>query len=261
MDSKLEVLLVEDDVEVCEEISNQIANSEDMVLVGVTNNAQKAIQEIKDKLPDAVVLDLELHTGSGNGLSVLQELNNISIPKRPYILITTNNSSRTTYELAHSLGADFIMSKHKEGYSIEGVLDFLRITKLVIRQVNNLEMLGVNTTETEEQRARRITRRIMVELDRVGINPKSVGYSYLVDAIMIVIKKPTHNVCTPIAIKNKKSESSVERAMQNAINRAWRTNSTEDLLACYTARIDADRGNPTITEFICYYANKLRNEY
>jgi two-component system response regulator (stage 0 sporulation protein A) len=101
----------------------------------------------------------------------------------------------------------------------------------------------------------------MVELDRVGINPKSVGYAYLVDAIMIVIKKPTHNVCTPIAIKYKKSEACVERAMQNAINRAWRTNSTEDLLTWYTARINADRGNPTITEFICYYANKLRNEY
>ena len=261
MGSKLEILLVEDDVEVCEEISNQILDSEDMVLVGVTNNAQKAIQEISDKLPDAVILDLELHTGSGNGLSVLQELRDICLPKRPYILITTNNSSRTTYEMAHALGADFIMSKHKEGYSIESVLDFLRITKSVIRQINDSGTIEFSTTETEEQHTRRITRRIMVELDRVGINPKSVGYTYLVDAIMIVLKKPTHNVCTPIAVKHKKSEASVERAMQNAINRAWRTNSTEDLLACYTAKINADRGNPTVTEFICYYANKIRNEY
>lgn len=261
MDSKLEILLVEDDVEVCEKISNQILDSEDMVLVGVTNNAYKAVQEIMFKLPDAVILDLELHAGSGNGISVLQELRNLSLPKRPYILITTNNSSRTTYEMAHSLGADFIMSKHQQGYSVESVLDFLRITKSVVKHTNKLDTLENRTNETEEQHTRRINRRISVELNRIGINPKSVGYSYLVDAIIIMLKNPTHNICTQLAIKNKKTESSVERAMQNAISRAWRTNSAEDLLAWYTAKIDVNRGNPTVTEFICYYANKLRNEY
>ena len=47
--------------------------------------------------------------------------------------------------------------------------------------------------------------------------------------------------------------------MQNAIARAWRTTPIEDLLRYYTARISSEKGVPTITEFIYYYAAKLKS--
>ena len=93
MDEKLEILLIEDDPEACRDFTEQILDTEDMLLIGVTNNAYKAVDLIKDHLPDAVILDLELHLGAGNGLYVLQELQTLTLPKTPYILITTNNSS------------------------------------------------------------------------------------------------------------------------------------------------------------------------
>ena len=46
--------------------------------------------------------------------------------------------------------------------------------------------------------------------------------------------------------------------MQNAINRAWRTNDPEELLANYTARIRSDKGVSTMMEFIYYYAGKIK---
>ena len=46
-------------------------------------------------------------------------------------------------------------------------------------------------------------------------------------------------------------------AMANAINKAWKTSDPDDLYKYYTARIDLDRGSPTVSEFIFYYANKL----
>lgn len=262
MEEKLEILLIEDDPVACEEIAEQIYDSEDMLLIGVTNNSHKAVEHIRDGLPDAVILDLELHHGGGSGLDVLREVQALPLPKRPYILITTNNTSVMTYQIARALGADFIMSKHQNGYTTKGVLDFLRITSSVIKSTRRVSGdIKKNTTETPEQYNRRMTRQIMNELNHVGINPKSVGYTYLIDAIAIMIKEPVQNICTIIATKRKKSEASVERAMQNAINRAWKTSDTEDLLQYYTARVSSSRGNPTITEFICYYANKLRNEY
>ena len=48
--------------------------------------------------------------------------------------------------------------------------------------------------------------------------------------------------------------------MQNAIKQAWTTNDVEDLLQFYTARIRPDRGAPTLMEFVCYYANKIKND-
>lgn len=262
MEEKLEILLVEDDPEACRELTEQILDTDDMLLIGVTNNAYKAIELIKDNLPDALILDLELHQGAGNGLYVLQELQALSLPKHPYILITTNNSSTTTYELARKLGADFIMSKHQEAYSTKSVLDFLRITRpVILHSHKRINADSPSAQETVEQQNRRIRRRISTELNYVGINPKSVGYNYLIDAISIMMKQPTQNLCTVIAKDYGKTEASIERAMQNAINRAWKTSNINDLLCHYTARINSAKGSPTITEFICYYANKLRNEY
>lgn len=67
--------------------------------------------------------------------------------------------------------------------------------------------------------------------------------------------------CDYVARKWGKAESSVERAMQNAINRAWNMADTKELLANYTAIIKSDRGVPTLTEFIYYYAMKIRPDF
>lgn len=261
MENKLEILLVEDDAFACKEITEQIDNSNEFILIGVTNNADKALQYIEEYLPDAVILDLELHHGVGSGLGILGGLERLGLEKKPYILVTTNNSSQVTYETVRKLGADFIMSKHQEGYSVAVVLDFLRIMKSVIKNSRITPDIKNSSSESREHYNRRISRRIMSELDRVGINPKAVGYNYLVDAISIMMENPMQNICTIVAEKHSKSEPSVERAMQNAINRAWKTNDIEELLKHYTVKINSQKGNPTITEFICYYANKLRNEY
>ena len=59
----------------------------------------------------------------------------------------------------------------------------------------------------------------------------------------------------------KKNDTTIERAMEYAINSAWRTGDPDDLLQYYTARINSERGVPTIMEFIYYYATKLRNKF
>lgn len=260
MESKLEILLVEDDPEACKEIISIVDESDDLTVIGVTNNATKALQYIKEFLPDAVILDLELHDGRGNGLNILYELQNLSLTKLPYILVTTNNSSSVTYDSARQFGADFIMSKHEEGYSAKSVLDFLRIIRPAIRNKQTIGALKDMTTETPEHYRKRITRQIMTELNYVGINPSFIGYQYLVDAILIMIKQPTQNICTIVGQQHGKTNSSVERAMQNAINRAWKSSNIEDLLFHYKAKINSEKGIPTITEFICYYANKVKTE-
>ena len=102
-------------------------------------------------------------------------------------------------------------------------------------------------------------RLISLELDNVGISPKVIGYKYLSEAILLILQGQPHNICETLAKQYKKTDSSVERAMQNAINKAWRTTDIDDLLKYYTARINSDKGVPTLTEFIHYYANKIKN--
>lgn len=260
MERELSILLVEDDPQACEDISTYIDTLDDVVLTGITNSASKAEQLIQDTLPDAVILDLELHAGSGSGLSLLQALHSMPPAKIPYILITTNNSSAVTYEAARQLGADFIFSKHQNDYSAQSVLEFLRALKHAIQKSHVKANQEQDPLESPAQKDRRIMRRICLELDRVGISTKAKGYQYLTDAILLVTKAPTPNLCSVIGQKYGKTESSVERAMQNAIAKAWRTTPIDDLLSFYTAKINSEKGVPTMTEFIYHYANKIKNE-
>lgn len=257
----LSVLLVEDDAHTCQEIIRYIDELEDVILIDVTNDSTKAEKIVRDNLPDAIILDLELHYGSGSGLSLLQALQQDVPPRMPYVLVTTNNSSTITYEAVRQSGADYIFSKHQAAYSAKSAVDFLRTLRSVIQNSNTNNSRSAKAEESPLQKSKRLARRISVELDHVGISPKAKGYLYLIDAIQIVIMAPTQNLCSIIGQKYGKTESSVERAMQNAIAKAWHTTPIDDLLKYYTAKIRSDKGVPTITEFVYYYANKLKNEY
>lgn len=260
MTKKFEILIVEDDISLCQQLTDLIEDSEDMYLIASTNDSEQATKLIQDTLPDVVILDLELHQGCGSGLNVLHNVQSLSLAKKPYFLVTTNNSSSTTYQAARNLGADYIMSKHQNEYSPASVLDFIRIMRSSI--LENQKNSGVHETiETPEQHTKRIQQRIFTELNHVGINPKSVGYTYLAEAIYIIAKTPSQNIYDVLADKYKKSEASIERAMQNAINKAWKTYDIDELLHYYKAKISSAKGNPTITEFVCYYANLIKNEY
>ena len=125
MEKTLHILLIEDDMNTCNRISNYIATKDNMDLAGVTNNSYVGIQYVQNTLPDAVILDLELHHGGGNGLFFLSDLNKLGLEKKPYILVTTYNSSKITLESARRLGADFIIGKYEDSYSPESAVDFL----------------------------------------------------------------------------------------------------------------------------------------
>lgn len=260
MNRELNILLIEDDTLVCKHFAEYVDVTPDIAIIGVTNNSYRALELIEEHLPDAIILDLELNQGKGNGLQFLQDLNKLSLPFKPYILITTNNSSTVTYELARQLGADFIMSKHQEDYSEKNAIDFLKLTKDIIQNNIQNQQPAYAVSESASQKEKRLTRLINIELDRIGISPRVIGYKYLTEAILLVISGKTSNFCTTIGQKYNKTNTSVERAMQNAINGAWRSNDIDELLKYYTARISSEKGVPTLMEFVYYYANKIQNE-
>lgn len=137
-------------------------------------------------LPDAIILDLELHHGSGNGFQVLQGLKDLHLDHKPYILVTTNNTSAVMYETARQLGADFIMSKHQDDYSAQSVIDFLTMMKPVIQ---THPQVGGHYTPVSPERLHQLRlQRIRTELRLVGISPKAIGYLYLIDAIDLVMQ-------------------------------------------------------------------------
>ena len=261
IDKQLNVLLVEDDLEECKAFAQCIESAGDVRLVGVTNNAEIALEYVKAFLPDAIILDLELHSGSGNGIAFLGTLDKAQISVSPYILVITHNISRITHEQTRQLGADFIMVKSQEDYSAQGAVDFLKSLRKTIYSTQESKKRSGGANEYSPAVLRqRIKSRIAAEMEKVGISPKALGRNYLIDAIMHKIEGHP-NMAVTIAKHYGKTEASVERAMQNAINRAWSTAHPEDLMLYYTSRVRSEKGVPTLIEFISHYVNKLKMEY
>lgn len=258
MDRILSVLIIEDEEIAREELKEYISKDEGLKLAAATNNSYEALELVRMHLPNVIILDLELHYGGGNGILFLHELNKLELDLPPYILVTTHNMSDVTLEQVRKLGADFILTKYETGYSAQYVINNINLMRHAIRQKNSskgLEM-PISPAETDHKLITRIQR----EMDLIGINPSAVGYNYLVDAIFLTYKGERGNISKVLAPKYRKTDKSIERAMQNAIKQAWVTNDVEELFKHYTARVNIDRGAPTLTEFICFYAMKIDRE-
>ena len=81
----LNILIIEDDVAACRELRLYIEKIENLKLVGITADSDKGIELVKSALPDVVILDIELHHGTGNGIIFLAKLNALNLSIRPYI--------------------------------------------------------------------------------------------------------------------------------------------------------------------------------
>ncbi|MCL2445654.1 MAG: response regulator [Oscillospiraceae bacterium] len=254
MNRPLTVLLVEDDITECTRFEDYIDGLDDVHLVAITNDAEKALEHAIDFQPDAIILDLELHQGSGDGLSFLYDLRQAVLPYSPYILITTGVIHPMTHEQARDLGAAFIMVKRQAKYSAEGVVDFLRKIKSNIQDSRNKVAPAPDLPGAKEKR---LLTRIVAEMDYVGISPKLIGRNYLIEYILILIEKSSDNPIVEISRRHGKTEKSVKNAMQNAINVTWYNTDIDDLEKHYTARIRSDKGVPTIAELVYYYRDKI----
>ena len=259
MEKSLSVLLIEDEPMECQEMIQYIESRDGVQLVGVTNNIEKALDCVADAQPDAVILDLELHKGFGDGLTFLDSLRDMRLPYPMYVLVTTNNISHITHDGVRKMGADFIMVKSQDDYSAKRVIEFLCSLKNIIHGSKKRVSQSGNT-DTPQQKQQKNTNRIIMELDRIGVSPSVLGRKYLIDRITLLINGQNERFITAVSEKYSKSEASVERAMQNAIEKAWKTACIEDLEKYYTARIHSAKGIPTMTEFIYYYAEKIKNK-
>lgn len=258
MDKPMKLLLIEDDTNECN-IYRKIEKARaDIKFVAITDSNEAGIKYVKQYSPEGIILDLELNKGNatGTGFDFLMELKDLELGNMPKIIVTTNICSDSVYSYLHKSGVDFVFYKKQVNYSQENVIN----TLLLIREYkgNKFEKEELENEESKNN----IEEKIKKELDLIGISTHLQGRKYLFDSIYYVIENYDKNdkitIVQYLVGKYKKSSSTISRAMQNAILHAWRISSLEDLSTYYTAKINYETGVPTPTEFIYYYADKIR---
>lgn len=258
MAEKLTIFLVEDDEAARDLIIKEIRSLKDScTLCGYAAGETRAFEEISRLQPDAVILDLELNRGDGDGVSLLKRIKAPSFPYNPYVFITTNNISTYTHEAVRRLGGDFIMTKNEGNYSPRGVVTFLlNIAPVILGHGGKNRLPAEYAPDKPDEK--QLRRRMHYELNLLGVSNKSLGYGYITEAVILAYNGDGARLAQRVAALTGKNEQSVERAMQNAISRTWTTGDPDALSKLYTAHIRPDRGMPTVTEFIYYYVQKLR---
>jgi len=267
MDNKkpMKIVLIEDDVSACRNFIECANNRTDILFVGITGRSDEGLEIVKNKLPEAVIVDLELNWGKGSGYDFLDNFFKTEFDIRPLIVITTNNRSQDIYTQLHDdYRVHWIFCKLQEGYGPEMVIRHLLTFREFYHKQQNDVNRELKTLETPEELKDCIMARIRIELDLFGVSMKLKGRKVAEDAIYLLInkdKKDVDTVFNDLTKIHKTHYNNIVRNLQTAIHDAWDNHDDpEALLKHYTAPVRKDIGAPTPTEFVHYYADKIRRD-
>lgn len=256
--NKLNVFIVEDDENDLKELTSAIEKyPQELNLAGSSKSAFATFDFIRNHLPHAVILDLELQNGQGDGLSLLDKLNNTVLPRKPYILVNTYNKSDYTRKTALNSGADYVFTKQQDGYSAKMVVDHLLKVKPIL--TGSDEKPSKPLTEARLENAMREF--VQEEFNKLGLIVKHDGYEYLVEAVLLAAKGETQNWDRTIAEKFGKSAECVNHAMQYTLKTTWKRADINNLLKYFTIPLPGDKPEPTVTTFVFFYKRNLLNYF
>ncbi len=257
---EINVLVVDDNVDYCEAISDYINSQDGLRVIDVAHNGISALEKIKEKSPNVVLLDEIMP--ELDGLSVLNRINEDEAFKnnRPkIIMISAVTAERVTMEAVNS-GVDYYMAKPVDMKSL--IKRIQNINSDCVARTSSFDIDNSNRNKNTYSLESRVT----TLLHEIGVPAHIRGYNYMRESILIavdnidVLNYITKELYPEIAKRCGTTPSRVERAIRHAIEVAWSRGNleTKDNLFSYT--INVNKGKPTNSEFIALIADRLRLE-
>ena|SRR5271170_7199501 len=121
----LRVLLVEDSSLLADRLAELIRRLPDVDLIDTVQTETEALARITAALPDVLILDLHLRTGSGFG--VLRSLARDKASQRPKVIILTNFGLPEYRREAESFGVEAFLDKSRDYFRLPALLrDFAK---------------------------------------------------------------------------------------------------------------------------------------
>ena len=268
-DSKISVLIADDNKEFCSILNDYLLNQRDIVVTGIAKDGREALEQIVEKKPDLVILDIIMpHL---DGLGVLEKLNTMSLEKTPRIIILSAVGQDKITQQAITLGADYYTVKpfDMEVFT-KRIREMFNSAPTPAKKVNTGRITfpaqtPVFSSLTQETKSPvDLETEITNIIHEIGVPAHIKGYMYLREAITMVvndmelISAVTKELYPSIAKKYNTTASRVERAIRHAIEVAWGRGQIEAINKLFGYTVHNDKGKPTNSEFIAIIADKLR---
>ncbi|MBU5590740.1 sporulation transcription factor Spo0A [Clostridium sp. MSJ-4] len=261
--SKISVLIADDNKEFCNILNDYLLNQRDIIVTGIAKDGLEALKLIEEKKPDLVVLDIIMP--QLDGLGVLERLNTMDLEPMPRVIVLSAVGQDKITQRAITLGADYYVVKP---------FDMDVFTKRIRQMFNNTlatdtKKTVVTMSETVELKPVKkepvdLETEITNIIHEIGVPAHIKGYMYLREAISMVVNDMellsavTKELYPSIAKKYNTTASRVERAIRHAIEVAWGRGQIDAINKLFGYTVHNEKGKPTNSEFIAMVADKLR---
>lgn len=259
---KISVVVVDNNERMVNLLTDILEKDKDIDIIGTANDGYEAIEVIKEKKPDVVLLDLIMP--KLDGLGVMERIgNDKNFEKKPSFIVVTAIGQERITENAFALGASYYIMKP---FDNNVLISRIKQVKSDYRIV-----YGESKLTAYENKASYIERNLESDvttiIHEIGVPAHIKGYHYLRDAIMMSINDAemlnsiTKLLYPTIAKKHKTTSSRVERAIRHAIEVAWSRGKMDTIDSLFGYTINNGKGKPTNSEFVALITDKIRLEY
>ena len=218
--NKISIVMIEDNVELCNTFEDYFGNSEEFEFYGCAHNAEDGFNLISDKQPDIAVMDVILPIR--DGLSILEKIQEEDVQVKPINVIFTRANSEMMISEAISLGADYIFLKPFDLNIMKK-----RLLQMYEHKCTNSSYVKGNKRSNPPNTEKTIEEKITILMFDLGISSHLKGYKYIKHAIILsmkneeILESVTKLLYPEIAKHFGTNRASVEHAIRNAIGSGW----------------------------------------
>ena len=222
-----------------------------LAVKGIYQSGKELADAVMEIAPDVVITDYILRDLDGIGL--LKKLEGLENTK--FIVYSELNDAFLA-RIATSLGAVRVFKKHEEKHQL---LDF----------ISSYAGGGINIEGISKERENKLAKYIGDTLKKIGMRPNLLGFNYLLDLIMLLVRNgnayPYYNnmgkIYQQLADKYGNRPNCIERNIRNSMETAWICGDLEYINALFGFSIRSDKGKPTNSEFIGFICDYISNTF
>ena len=222
-------------------LQDTVEKTGEFAVVGSCADGNEALELVKEKGAQMVIMDLVLP--GMDGLSLLAELE--KMPFKPKSIVVSAFMNDHAVSEAAERGAYYFMTKPCLGAA---VMEQMR--------------LAVGNSGDESQHPHDLETMVTSIIHEIGVPAHIKGYQYLREAIMLavedmeIINAVTKILYPEVAKRFATTPSRVERAIRHAIEVAWDRGDLETLQRFFGYTVNSAKGKPTNSEFIAMIADQ-----
>lgn len=246
---KIKIAIADDNRELVGLMKDYLNAQDNMEVVDVAYNGKTCMAMLHKQAIDILLLDIIMPYL--DGIAVLNAMKEHEAMQNIDVIMLSAFGQESIMSQAAENGASYFIMKPFESDRL--VLQINHIMKARTTPVNQ----PVQKPATED----RITNR----MKDIGIPPHLKGYSYLKEAVLLVLEQPemltkvTKKLYPSIATKFDTTSSRVERSIRHAIEQAWTRHRTVDHLSkIFGYSVAHLESKPTNSEFIAMVVDSLQ---